>query len=129
MNKEVFGRTYPPPIVAKYLEKVLPATESGPTAFSYIGPKIETLVRAIGVQHFVVLAVPESRQIAEFKSSNGSEAFNQAVMMAEDRGLPWMVSGYSDAFEPTTGRRWDYHFVPMSANEEPEFHRKQGCET
>jgi len=114
MVRTFFEAVYPQQIVAKYSANVVPATKNGHTSSVYIGPKIETLVRAIGVQHFAVLAMPEAQQIAEFKSANGSEAHAKAVMLAEERGLPWMVSGGSDVFEPASGRRWSYHLAPLT---------------
>lgn len=108
---------FPSSISAKYLGEALPAQMCGHASFQHIGPAIKTTVRAIGVQHFAVYAEPEGKMVAEFKSENGPKAHDLAVAKAEERGLPWMVSGGSDVFEPATGKRWSYHVTPLSESE------------
>lgn len=111
MNLE---KEYPFVVSSRYIKPALPAQMIGHTSFEYIGPKIKTTIRSLGIQHFGVFVEPDDRLIAEFRSCYLDEAFCQAVELAEQRGLPWRCSGSADVFDPATRQRWSYHLAPAS---------------
>jgi hypothetical protein len=53
-----------------------------------------------------VYAEPDHQVLQEFQSLRGREAFDNAVLFAEQRGLPWQVSGAGEIFDPASGQLW-----------------------
>jgi hypothetical protein len=101
---------YPASLLAKY-SLAKPATEFRDGKSSYVGPAIKTEIRAMGVQHFEVRAVPVDEVLASFQSPNGPTAYYAALEVAETRGLPWRRSGSGDYFDPGTRTMWSDHIV------------------
>ena len=103
----LLGDDYPEPIASKYSAKDPIDAHSGRIEdYRYNGPSIKTTVRALAVQHFCVYAEPEHQLLTEFQSKEGRAAFDAAVLYAEERGLPWQVSGGAEVFDPATGQLW-----------------------
>jgi hypothetical protein len=101
------GKNYPQSIATRYSAKdPVPAHGGRIEDYHYNGPPIKTIVRASAVQHFCVYAEPGHQLLLEFQSTRGREAFDNAVLFAEQRGLPWQVSGAAEIFDPTTGQLW-----------------------
>ena len=101
------GRTTLQPIATKYSAKdPFPAHGGRVEDYHYNGPSIKTIVRASAVQHYCVYAEPDHQLLQEFQSTRGREAFDNAVLFAEQRELPWQVSGAAEIFDPKTGQLW-----------------------
>lgn len=100
-----FVRNYPTAILEKY-QKVMPAYGRGHGRNSpYPGPAVQVTVRALGVQHFVV-EDQDDKVMGAYKSGNGREAFDSAVLYADALGLIWTNSGSGEFFDPVSCTRW-----------------------
>jgi hypothetical protein len=101
------GEKYPEPIASKYsTQDPIEAYSGRFDDYRYAGPKVKTTVRGTAAQHFCVYEEPEHRLLQDFQSREGRKAFDDAVLFAEQRGLPWQVSGGAEVFDPTTGQLW-----------------------
>lgn len=108
-----FSREFPSHIVAKY-PNPLPATSYDNIKYGqgeYLGPAVMTSIRAIAVQQFEV-EDENGATLATLTSPMGRTAYETAVTIAECRGLPWMVSGSGEVFDPATGQRWSHKCFP-----------------
>jgi hypothetical protein len=99
-------REYPAAIAAKYPD-AFPASNGLTRLYSYQGPAVKTFIRCVGNQAFEV-EDEEGVVLAALASPVGRAAFDAAVTVAECRGLPWMVSGSSEVFDPVRAERWSY---------------------
>lgn len=110
-----FEARYPAEIVAKYSKFVHRASACKGDGTTYLGPKIQTVITCLGVQHFAVTCAPDNVLIEEFKSNEGPAAFEQAVRLAEELGLPWKDHFGAEVFDPATGERWTYRVIQAAS--------------